>query len=346
MDKYLNKDIIMKKNIAFFVAHFTERGTEVAIYDYARYNEEVLQNRSYIICFSEGLKNRLNFGSWVANAKDTYDKFSSRFEIIEIDDIHDMTGLIERYDFNFFYFLTHGGYYETYFELNNRLIWGKCKTIKHCVFMLSVREADFMICISDYLIGKYQVNVPVIPHIVNMPDYEGDLRESLGIPRDAIVLGRYGGISEFNVQCAKDAIVEFMGGEGSEGVYFLFMNTYKFMDHSRVIHLDRSVDMRYKVQFINTCDAMIHARDMGETFGLSIAEFSSKNKPVITCPFGDLEHVKILGSKGIIYRDKGELMGILGDIRGKIGSRKDWNAYRYYSPGNVMRLFNMLIFEA
>jgi hypothetical protein len=33
------------KNIAFFVRYFTERGTEVAIYDYAKYNEEILHNK-------------------------------------------------------------------------------------------------------------------------------------------------------------------------------------------------------------------------------------------------------------------------------------------------------------
>ena len=45
-------------NIAFFVRHFTERGTEVAIYDYAKYNEEILKNNSYIVCFTE--KNNKN----------------------------------------------------------------------------------------------------------------------------------------------------------------------------------------------------------------------------------------------------------------------------------------------
>ena len=28
-------------NIGFFIRHFTERGTEIAIYDYAKYNEEI-----------------------------------------------------------------------------------------------------------------------------------------------------------------------------------------------------------------------------------------------------------------------------------------------------------------
>ena len=34
-------------NIGFFVRHFNERGTEVASYDYAQYNELLLNNKSY-----------------------------------------------------------------------------------------------------------------------------------------------------------------------------------------------------------------------------------------------------------------------------------------------------------
>jgi hypothetical protein len=55
---------------------------------------------------------------------------------------------------------------------------------------------------------------------------------------------------------------------------------------------------------------MIHARGEGETFGLSIAEFSINNKPIITCPSGDLEHIKILGEKAILYKSKEELLNI------------------------------------
>ena len=43
----------MEINIGFFCRHFTERGTEIAIYNYAKYNEELLGNKSYIVCFSD-----------------------------------------------------------------------------------------------------------------------------------------------------------------------------------------------------------------------------------------------------------------------------------------------------
>ena len=37
--------------ILFYCDQVNERGTEVAIYDYAKYNQEILNNES-IICFS------------------------------------------------------------------------------------------------------------------------------------------------------------------------------------------------------------------------------------------------------------------------------------------------------
>ena len=40
-------------NVGFFVRQFSELGSEVAIYNYAKYNEKILGNKSYIICFTE-----------------------------------------------------------------------------------------------------------------------------------------------------------------------------------------------------------------------------------------------------------------------------------------------------
>ena len=81
-------------NIGFFVRHFTERGTEVAIYDYAKYNEEILNNKSYIICFNETKQKNIGFPI----ERISFNKFISRFQVIEINDISEMTNIIiEKY---------------------------------------------------------------------------------------------------------------------------------------------------------------------------------------------------------------------------------------------------------
>jgi hypothetical protein len=94
-------------NIGFFIRHFLERGTEVSAYDYALYNEEILNNKSYIICFSQQKQSSL--GAGFPSERDSYDKFASRFRIIEINDISEMSNITREYDLSFFYTLTHGG---------------------------------------------------------------------------------------------------------------------------------------------------------------------------------------------------------------------------------------------
>lgn len=324
-------------NIGFFVRHFTERGTEIAIYDYAKYNKNILKNNSFIICFSETAQRNMGFPA----ERFSYDKFKSIFPIIQINDICDMRDIIKEFNLTFFYTLT-GGLSDIY-QFDNKYIWGNCKTIKHCVFYTTYNEGDFCISISHTLNKKNNTNIPVIPHIVDLPDSDENLRKELNIHENATVFGRYGGVDQFDMNMTHDAIKEYL--ETEKNSYFLFMNTNKFYEHPRIIYLNKNVDLNFKVKFINTCDAMIHSRLMGETFGLSIAEFSIKNKPVITCPCGDLEHIAILGEKAVQYNSKEQLLDIFKDIKTIIHSRTDWNAYRLYSPDYVMSLFKELMFD-
>ncbi len=324
------------KTVAFFVRHFTERGTEVAIYDYAKYNEEILNNKSYIVCFSDNLQKRIGFPL----DNETREKFRMRFTILELNDINDMSKLIKTYDINYFHTLTHGGGNDIY-QFNNKTIWGECKTIKHCVFDTTYPESDYYVSISNYLNQKNNTNVLVIPHIVSLPPASENLRSSLNIPKEALVLGRYGGYSEFNLSITHEAIKQIL--EINDKIYFLFMNTLVFYEHPRIIYLEKNTDVLYKSKFINTCDAMIHARGIGETFGLSIAEFSIMNKPIITCDCGDLEHIMILKDKAIIYKTTEELICIFNNVHLLLLSQKNWNAYENFSPKKVMELFKEII---
>lgn len=179
---------------------------------------------------------------------------------------------------------------------------------------------------------------------MSLPDTKDDLRESLGIPREAIVFGRYGGYTEFNLSIAHEAIAVHL--MSNPNAYFLFMNTQPFVQHSRVIYLEKTTDSMQKARFVNTCDAMIHARARGETFGLSIGEFSSKNRPIITSKSGDeLEHIRILGNCALIYESAEDLLRIFQNIRTLIASRELWNAYEMYNPNYIMHLFKEFVFD-
>lgn len=322
-------------NIGFFIRHFLERGTEVAVYDYAHYNEEILNNKSYIICFTPEKQRSINFPP----QRYSYDKFNNRFKIIEINDFNEMHDVIKKYNLHFFYTLTSGERGDIY-PFDNKQLWGKCKTIKHCVFCTNAPESDNYISISEMLNVTQHTNIPVIPHIVKMPNCDENLRSELNIPHDAVVFGRHGGQSEFNINIAHEAIKEYL--KMNENVYFVFMNTKKFYEHPRIIYLDMNIDTIYKVKFVNTCDAMIHARKIGETFGCAVAEFAIKNKPVITCRCGDLEHLHILKDKAIIYNSKESLIKIFENIKMIKKSKPDWYGYTSFSPEKVMALFKQI----
>ena len=325
-------------NIAFSVRQFTERGTEIAVYDYADYNEKILKNKSYIVYFSDDLRRR--HGMHASQA--TFPKFSARFEMIQVHDMEDIPGIVEKYKLNYFYAQVSGEM-DPMYRFNDKALWGPCKTIKHCVFNTLGREGDHFISISETLNTRFGTDVGVIPYIVHLPKHERDMRERLGIPRDAVVIGRHGAMDSFDVGTAKNAIRYFMGLEESKNVYFIFLNTEKFLEnHPRVKYLDMITDAEEKVEFINTCDAMIHARQMGETFGLAVAEFSFMNKPIITTTCGDREHLHILGDRAIVFETIDDLLDILKNIRTRIAVRDDWNAYDAYSSERVMDKFKHL----
>ena len=59
----------MNYKVAFYSPHMSLRGTEVALYDYARYNEELLGNHSIIISHANDKR----------NDETVIDKFKKRF---------------------------------------------------------------------------------------------------------------------------------------------------------------------------------------------------------------------------------------------------------------------------
>ena len=292
-----------------------------------------------IICFTKEKQSQLG----LTPDRFSYEKFKSRFLLLEINDISDMKNIIGEHHLHFFYTLTHGGGNDVY-QFENKDIWSQCKTIKHCVFESTFPEADFYIALTDFTNAKCNTNIPTIPHIVTLPESQETMRTELNIPSTSIVIGRHGGYYQFNLPMAHAAIKEFLNTNSD--VYFLFLNTQPFCFHPRIIYLEKvSDDTMAKTKFINTCDAMIHARAEGEMFSLAIGEFSLKNKTVITCPSGDIGHVYILGERGIYYRSKQQLMNIFKNIKLIIQSREDWNAYSRYTPEYVMGLFRDNIFN-
>ena len=125
-------------------------------------------------------------------------------------------------------------------------------------------------------------------------------------------------------------------------IYFLFMNVNKFCgDYSNIIHLPGTYDLFEKSSFVHACDAMIHARGGGETFGLAVAEFAKENKPIITYrDSGEKSHIEILGDRGIYYSSFDEIYDILNNFNSYVRYDDYYVSYNDYSPEKIMDRFD------
>jgi beta-1,4-mannosyl-glycoprotein beta-1,4-N-acetylglucosaminyltransferase len=306
--------------IGFHSNQLCERGTEVAMYDYAYYNQEIYNNKSVIFYCKHNPNNDAN----------VIKKFENQFKCYGYDQFLDIEQIVKDEKLDYFYNCKSGS------KNDNQLI-KSCPNLIHAVFTVEPHGEKYA-TISKQLSEKYNNIVDFIPYMVNLPKCEENMRLNLNIPNDAIVIGRYGGYHQFDIQVAHNAIKHIL--DMDEHIYFIFANTNVFYKHPRILYLDRIIDLENKVKFINTCDAMIHARSDGETFGLAVGEFSSCNKPIITCKSHmDNSHIDILGEKGIIYTSEESLIEIFKNIKTIINSRTDWNAYTEYSPEKVMEKF-------
>jgi hypothetical protein len=183
--------------------------------------------------------------------------------------------------------------------------------------------------------------------MVNLPNVDTNMRRELNIPNDAIVFGRHGGMDQFNINYVHQVIDKITNEYPN--VYFLMVNTNEFCrEKPNIIHYGKIIDLHKKVEFINTCDAMIHARQMGETFGAAVSEFSVKNKPVITCKHGpDLAHLDIMKDKCLTYGSESEIYNILKKFTTDLDEvkKQDWNGYSEYTPDKIMDKFNEVFIQ-
>ena len=332
-------------NIAFQTNQLSLRGTEVALYDYAHFNEELLGHNSIVLC-----KTKHTF----PHDKLAVDKFQNRFPVHYYNNWEHAERILQENQIDILYTIKAG--------VKDEVLSKNCKTVVHVVFQMFQPHGDVYAYVSEWLSqtmtqGKY----PFVPHMINLPEVEGDLRTELGIPKDAIVFGRHGGHTTFNLPFAFTAVNEIV--KKRKDIYFLFLHTdrtcenfrhFALMKHPQIIHIPAISDLEEKVKFINTCDAMLHARVNGESFGLAVGEFSIKNKPVITWTGKDVQryyphkydraYYSILGNKGLYYNDYKELMDII--LNFKSSPNQNWDAYSdKYNPLSVMTQFKKVFID-
>ncbi len=318
--------------ILFQTNQFSERGTEVAIYDYARYNESILGNESIIACKSTSVINPL-----------VQEKFERMFKVFYYHDNEMLWDIIKKNKIDIFYTIKEGR--------NDGLFTEECKTCVHTVFMHNEPHGHVYAYVSRWLSNQMTSGkAPWVPHIIDLPKHDLNLRKTLNIPESAIVIGRHGGKDTFDLKFVKET-VRCVAKKNSE-MYFLFLNTHPLKkkyfwekELKNIIYLPIVTDLSEKVKFINTCDSMLHARTGGETFGLSVGEFIKCGKPVLSYNKSpEMAHFDMFGEFITPYENSKQLTAVLKNLKPSnlISSE---NVMKQFSPKEVMAKFKNVFID-
>ena len=315
--------------IAFYQPHLDIQGTGVSYYDYAVFNEKILGNKSYVIYD----KNH------PVSHPLAIKKFRKDLKVFELDGHENMSLLEHKLD--------ELNVDAVYIQKCGRKEDGRFVTNKPMLIHVVGCEDDphglVYAYVSEWLAHKIGGNKhPFIPYMVHLPDHQDNFRKELGIPRDATVFSRMGGFYGWDISFVNTVIADIL--KTRHDCYFVFAQTHKFLDHPRVIHVEPFADLHTKRKFINTADAFLHARTIGESFGAACAEYSICNKPVITYGLSkEKNHLYTLQEKGLYYSCYKDLFDILFSF--SPSPDQDWNAYKDFTPEKVMQKFKEVFLD-
>ena len=298
------------------------RGSENALWDYANFNETVLGNKS-IICHSAKLENSEN---------PTFAKWKARFPLIAYRTRNELSQKLKESGAEVLYQIKPGPF--------DGFVIPGVKNCIHSMFLSDEFHGDCFAYVSRWasrvMTGRDE---SFVPHFVPHLESEVGLRGKLGISTKARVFGRHGGWDTFNIPFVRESVAWHARKNPED--HFVFLNTEPIRGTERfsnVHYLPGTVDPNEKAKFLATCDAMLHARLHGETFGLAVGEFAVLGKPVITFSESrERAHLEMLGDRALLYRSAGELARHLKEFRPQemLGTEYD----KYAEPEKVMEIF-------
>ncbi len=310
-------------NIAFYVDEMNLRGVANSTYQFAYQNKKILKNNSLIFY------NKKNY----RNKNIVIKKFQNKFKVIGISEFKEIDNFKDQFLIDYLYVQKSG----------NKDSWvsKKIKTLVHSVYPQKINEVHGyrFAYISEWLSENFSNNkIPFVPLITEVSRSKENLRKKLNISKDKLVFGCYGGESSFDLKFAQSAIKTAINTR--KDIIFLFLNIRKFYNHKQIKFLKGTTDENFKKKFINSCDAMIYGRSLGESFGLSCGEFAIENKEIISYKFNRhrSHSFNIPSSQFIEYKSYQSLVKIFLNYKKNTIIYK--NKYRNYSNKKMIKVFH------
>ena len=306
-------------NIAFYVDEMNYRGVANSTYQFAFQNKKILKNKSIIFY------NKKNF----RNQKEVIKRFKKKFKVIGITYFKEIENYKKKLLIDYIYVQKSG-------EKND---WtsSKIKTLVHSVYpqKLNQTHGHRYAYVSEWLSKNFSNNkISFVPLITEVTKNKSNLKKQLKINKSKLIFGCYGGESSFDLKFVQSAIVKI--AKKRKNIIFIFLNIKKFHNHKQIKFLKGSLNEDYKKKFINSCDAMIYGRSLGETFGLSIGEFALGNKRIISYKFNrHRAHCFYVPHKQLMeYYSHNSFIKIILNFKKK--SLNIHNKYKNYSKKKVI----------
>jgi hypothetical protein len=314
-------------SILSYQGEFGERGTGVALYDYADYFERLACGRSFI-------------GGVLVGEDYALPKFQRRFGdrvLLFSNSTWTLQSAVESFGIDTIYVL------EANLRTSLPHVEG-AEILVHVVFDGLKKVADLR---NKFAVVSPSVphpsSMPVVPHIVALVPSIDSLRQELAIPAEAIVFCRHGGPTTFDIQAAREGVCEYARRHLNN--FVLLLNTDPSPCEAgltNIVHLPAVTDLAHKARFLATCNACVHGRTLGETFGLAIAECSLLGLPVYTFhkadPSSDF-HLRVLGTHARLYASAQDLTAAMEafDLAEAEAQRSVYmHLYDRFSPSAVM----------
>lgn len=299
-------------NIGLHTQSLPLRGTDKAIRDYAE--GLALMGHSPTVFIPAGC--HVEQESW--------DSISSFAPIQTYSSPNELTSLSASLDSC--YFIRYGYPEQVFLE---------CKELVHAVFDATKPNGDKFAAVSEWLAAHHGCG-NWVPHIIKEPQGARD-KEALGVPEKSYVVGYHGGHDSFDMGFVKEGLLESL--DKRKDLWAVLKGVIPFATHERLLFLPRDGNTG---DFIHTCDAMLHARFRGETFGLAVAEFAILGKPVIcwNSPEEKAHLHHLTGDKGLtLYKDKFDVVDTLLSLNKKTPGCNAAAWKKRFSTETVMKKF-------